>query len=142
MIKNEKQYKITKSRLKDFENSLKICKEDKYPDKILQKAMEDGIQSKIDDFKREIQEYEKLRDKKVNQLKLTSFRDLPEILVQSRIAHGYNQKQFAKMLKMPEQQIQRYEIENYRRVSFETLMRICEKLNVDVTGGTKVKIAP
>ena len=140
MIKNEKQYKITKSRLKDFEKSLKICKEGKYPDKVIYKAMIDSLKSQMADLKKEIREYEKLKNKQVRNFDFKSIKDLPVILIQARISHGYTQKQFAKRLNMPEQQIQRYEAENFKRVSLETLMRICEKLKIDVTGNSKIKI--
>ncbi|MFQ5443812.1 MAG: helix-turn-helix domain-containing protein, partial [Nitrospinales bacterium] len=122
MIKNEKQYKITKSRLKDFEKSLKICKEGKYPDKVIYKAMIDSLKSQMADLKKEIRDYEKLKNKQVSQFDFKSIKDLPDILIQARISHGYTQKQFAKRLNMPEQQIQRYEAENFKRVSLETLM--------------------
>ncbi|MBI4383636.1 MAG: helix-turn-helix transcriptional regulator [Nitrospinae bacterium] len=119
---------------------MKICKEGTYPDKIIHKAMVEGIQSQMDDLEAEIRDYERLKGQKTPRLKISSLKELPDILVRSRIAHGYNQKQFAKMLDMPEQQIQRYEAENYRRVSFETLMRICQKLRVDIAEGSKVTI--
>ncbi len=140
MIKNEKQYKVTKSKLNDFARSLKVCKEGKYPDKIIHKAMIGAIKSQMDDLKKEITEYEKLKNKKIPKLDMASIKDLPDILIRSRIAHGYTQKQLAKKLKMPEQQIQRYESENYKRVSFETLMRVSEVLQVDLDKGAKARI--
>ncbi len=140
MIKNEKQYKITKSKLKDFERSLKVCREGKYSDPVIHKAMKDSLKSQMDDLKKEIREYEKLKNQKVPRIKISSFEQLPEALIRSRISHGYTQKQFAKKLKMPEQQIQRYEAENYRAVSFETLMKIAKALKIDLEKETSVKI--
>ncbi|MFQ5673447.1 MAG: helix-turn-helix domain-containing protein [Nitrospinales bacterium] len=140
MIKNEKQFKITQTWLKDFERSLKLCREEKFANATVHKAMIEGLKSKINDLKKEIREYQRLRDKKPTRLELPSIEDLPEILIQARISHGYTQKQFARKLKMPEQQIQRYEAENYRRVSLETLMRVCRELKVDVAKGSKVRI--
>ena len=138
MIKNEKQYKITKSKLKDFERSLKVCREGKFPDPVIHKAMKDAIKSQMDE--KEIREYEKLKDKKVPRIKISSFEQFPEALIRSRISHGYTQKQLAGKLKMPEQQIQRYEAENYRAVSFETLMRIAKALKIDLEKETSIKI--
>ena len=140
MIKNEKQYKITKSKLKDFERSLKVYREGKYSDPVIHKGMKDSLKSQMDDLKKEIREYEKLKNKKVPRIKITSFEQLPEALIRSRISHGYTQKQFAVKLKMPEQQIQRYEAENYRAVSFETLMKIAKTLKIDLEKETSVKI--
>ena len=140
MIKNEKQYKITKSKLKDFERSLKVCQEGKHPDPVIHKAMKDSLKSQMDDLKKEIREYEKLKNQKVPRIKISSFDQLPEALIRSRISHGYTQKRFAIKLKMPEQQIQRYEAENYRAVSFETLMKIAKVLKIDLEKETSVKI--
>ncbi|NIW78698.1 MAG: helix-turn-helix domain-containing protein, partial [Calditrichae bacterium] len=75
----------------------------------------------MEDLKKELRDYEKLKSQKIPRIKITSLEQLPEALIRSRISHGYTQKQFALKLKMPEQQIQRYEAENYRAVSFETL---------------------
>ncbi len=140
MIKNEKQYKITRTRLREFENSLKTCKEGKYPNPQIKKAVLGSLQVQINDFKKEVQEYEKIKNKKLPRFAIASFNDLPEVLIRSRISHGYTQKQLAKKLKMPEQQIQRYESENYQRVSFETLLRVCKELKVDLDKGTKVRV--
>lgn len=140
MIKNEKQYKITKSKLKDFEKSLKVCQKEEYPDQVIYKAMKDSLKSQMDDLKQEIREYEKLKNQKVPRIKISSFEQLPEALIRSRISHGFTQKQFAVKLKMPEQQIQRYEAENYRAVSFETLMKIAKALKIDLEKETSVKI--
>ncbi len=140
MIKNEKQYRITKSKLKDFERSLKVFQESKHPDPIIQKAMKDAVKSQMEDLKKELRDYEKLKSQKIPRIKITSLEQLPEALIRSRISHGYTQKQFALKLKMPEQQIQRYEAENYRAVSFETLMKIVKALQIDLEKETSVKI--
>nr|WP_282010382.1 helix-turn-helix domain-containing protein [Nitrospina watsonii] len=46
----------------------------------------------------------------------------------------------AQKLKMPEQQIQRYEAENYRAVIFETLIRIAKVLKIDLEKDAVVRI--
>jgi len=140
MIKNEKQFKITKGKLKDLERSLKVCREGKHPDKTIRKAMLGSIKSLMGDLEKEIKEYEKLKNKKVPTLKLESLSDLPDALVRSRISHGMTQKQLADKLGMPATQIQRYESENYRRVSFGTLLEISRTLNLDLDKGTKARI--
>ncbi len=140
MIKNEKQYKITKSKLKDLKRSLKVCKEGTFPDKIIYKAMVDSLKSLMADLKNEIQEYENLKNKKVPTLKISSLAELPDLLVRSRISHGWTQKQLAETLDMPAHQIQRYESESYRRVSFEALLNISRTLNLDLDKVSRVRI--
>ena len=140
MIKNEKQYKITKSKFKDLERSLKVCRESTFPDKTIHKAMADSLKSLMGDLEKEIQEYEDLKSKKVPTLKIGSLADLPDVLVRSRISQGLTQKQLAEKLGMPAQQIQRYESENYRRVSFGTILDISRTLNFDLDKGSKARI--
>ena len=140
MIKNEKQYKITKSKLKDLERSLKVCKEGTFPDKTIHKAMADSLKSLMGDLEKEIREYENLKSKKAPTLKIGSLADLPDVLVRSRISQGLTQKQLAVKLGMQAQQIQRYESENYRRVSFGTLLEISKTLNIDLDKGSKARI--
>ena len=140
MIKNEKQYKITKSKFKDLERSLKVCKEGTFPDKTIHKAMADSLKSLMGDLENEIREYENLKNKKAPTLKIGSLAVLPDVLVRSRISQGLTQKQLADKLGMPAQQIQRYESENYRRVSFGTLLDISKTLNFDLDKGSKARI--
>ncbi len=140
MIKNEKQYKITKSKLKDLERSLKVCREGTFPDKTIHKAMANSLKSLMGDLAKEIREYENLKSKKVPTLKIGSLADLPDVLIRSRISQGLTQKQLAEKLGMPAQQIQRYESENYRRVSFGTLLDISRTLNIDLDKGSKARI--
>ncbi len=133
------QYKITKAKLKDLERSLKVFREVKYPKKIDRKAM-DAIKSLMDDLEKEIREYEKLKNEKVPTLALESLKDLPDILVRCRISQGMTQKQLADKLGMPATQIQRYESEDYRRVSFGTLLHISHTLKFDLDKGTRARI--
>lgn len=140
MIKNEKQYKITKSKLKDLERSLKVCREGTFPTKTIHNAMADSLKSLMGDLEKEIREYENLKNNKVPTLKIKSLADLPNVLVRSRISQGLTQKQLAEKLEMPAQQIQRYESEDYRRVSFGTLLDISRTLNIDLDKGSKARI--
>lgn len=140
MIKNEKQYKISRGKLKDLERSLKVCVEGKHPDRKIRNAALGSIKSLMGDLAKEIKDYEKLKNKRVPALSLESLRDLPDVLVRSRISHGMTQKQLADKLGMPATQIQRYESENYQRASFATLLDISKTLKLDLDKGTKARI--
>jgi len=63
MIENEKQYKITKNELKKFKKSLKMLfKSDNsniHP--LLYQVQFDSIESQIQEFKKDIEEYKKLK---------------------------------------------------------------------------------
>ena len=55
------------------------------------------------------------------------------LLIVSRIARGWPQKELARRVFLPEQQIQRYEAERYRSISLAGLIRIGRALGVRVT---------
>ena len=123
-----------------MERSLKVCEEGALPDRTMHKAMVDSIKSLMDDLEKEIQEYENLKNKKVPTLEINSLADLPSLLVRSRISHGWTQKQLAEKLNMSAQQIQRYESEDFRRVSFDALINISRVLKLDLDKGARVRI--
>lgn len=132
MIKNEKQYGVTKNNLKKFQNALKVIIEStisKNP--LLLKLQVDSIQSQIDIFEEEIEMYEGLKRGIITNVS-RGFEDLCYGIIESRIAKGYNQKQFADLLKTSEQQVQKYESENYSNISLKRLQEIIICLDVGV----------
>ena len=63
MIKNEKQLKVTESKLKEFENSIVALKSKNSTD-LIDKIMISSMKSQIDSLKSEIIEYKKLKSSK------------------------------------------------------------------------------
>jgi HTH-type transcriptional regulator/antitoxin HipB len=53
---------------------------------------------------------------------------VPQDLIRARIASGLSQKELAKRLGMPEQQIQRYEAKEYESVSLARIAEIAKAL--------------
>jgi transcriptional regulator with XRE-family HTH domain len=132
MIKNEKQYGVTKNNLKKFQDAIKVIAESsssKNP--LLLKLQTDSLQSQIDIFEEEIAMYEGLKKGDIVNVS-RGFEDLSCGIIESRIARGYNQKQFAELLKTSEQQVQKYESENYSNISLKRLQEIVVVLEVDV----------
>jgi transcriptional regulator with XRE-family HTH domain len=132
MIKNEKQYGVTKNNLKKFQDAIRVISESsssKNP--LLLKLQIDSIQSQIDVFEEEIETYEGLKKGEITNVS-RGFKDLSYGIIESRIAKGYNQKQFAELLKTSEQQVQKYESENYSNISLKRLQEIVVCLDVDV----------
>lgn len=127
MIKNDKQLQITKNKLCDFENSfLELSKSD---NSILNDIMLDALSSQIETFKKEIDEYEKLKNEKPNIL-TSSFDNIPETLVKARIVLGMSQKELADKSGLQEQQIQRYESTNYSGANFDRIKLIANSLQI------------
>ena len=140
MIKNELQYKLTKSSAENFEKSLHWLRENPGAqdqlDPILAKAEEDGLQSMIDELREEIQEYERTKQGDVDMTSLTSVHMVPRTLIKARIARGLSQRQLAQLVGLKEQQIQRYESNDYSNVDLGRVQEIARALTGDASTGT------
>jgi DNA-binding Xre family transcriptional regulator len=136
MIKNERQYRITKAQAQEFERGLKEMREapadDKQLDPIIRQAMEDAMASQLSTLHRELGEYEALRSGECTVLDLASLDELPSALIRARIASGLSQKQLAERLGLKEQQIQRYEATEYAAANLERLQEISQALGIQV----------
>ncbi|MFO1124622.1 MAG: XRE family transcriptional regulator [Methylocystis sp.] len=69
----------------------------------------------------------------VTALKGRAGNDLGALLVAARVAKGWKQKELARRLFLPEQQIQRYEAERYRSISLSGLQRVARTLGIRLT---------
>ena len=132
MIKNERQYRITKAQTKKFERALDQLRRDidrrKKLHPLLQKAEEDALRSQLNDLRTQLKEYEELRSGEVSITPPEILEELPQNLIRARIASGLTQKELAQQLGIKEQQIQRYEATNYKTASLARLLEIIRAL--------------
>jgi transcriptional regulator with XRE-family HTH domain len=143
MIKNERQYRITKAQADKFAHALAALPTaaasaaengsgDGSVHPLLLQAQRDALQSQHDDLCRELAEYEALRSGKQTVLEVNSWAELPQALIRARIGAGLSQKDLAERLGLKEQQIQRYESTSYSGASFERLSEIIQALGLTV----------
>ncbi|HEY2727258.1 MAG TPA: hypothetical protein VGI61_08800 [Parafilimonas sp.] len=131
MIKNEKQYKISKKILSEvFEEINKIKAEKDY--NIKRRLVAESLEDFKEDIENEIRDYEKLKTSKQTILKERSLSDLPSIIIQYKIANHLTHKEFAKILGLKEQQLQRYEAESFKTVSFQNLINFLNLIDLDL----------
>ncbi len=136
MIKNERQYRITKAWVQKFTRTLAHL--DAHPDEgshlhpLLRKAERDGLASQVETLEGEIREYEALRDVPPPAFHLDSFDELPRTLIRARIATGLSQKELAGRLGLKEQQIQRYEATEYASASMARVSAVIQALGLKV----------
>ena len=136
MIKNERQYRITKGWVQKFTQTLAHM--DAHPEEgaqghpLLRKAERDGLASQIETLQQEVREYEALRDGPPSAFHLGSFDELPRALIQARIAAGLSQKELAGRLGLKEQQIQRYEATEYASASMARVSAVIQALGLTV----------
>lgn len=138
MIKNERQYQITKKQVARFSQALANLKrqpseaKDMHP--LIAQAQEDALRSQLGDLEEQLREYESLKASHFEADALNVVAELPTILIKARIAQGLRQKDLAARLNLKEQQIQRYEATDYATAS---LTRIKEVANILGAGRNK-----
>ena len=133
MIRNERQYIITKAQIKKFRKTLgEFNKQKSNAHQMLVKAQKEAMESELAVLENQVKEYEKLRSGKYKVLKGSSINDLPIEMIRARIALGLTQKQLAERVGLKEQQIQRYEETDYASASFSRLQEIIKALGLDI----------
>jgi ribosome-binding protein aMBF1 (putative translation factor) len=133
MIKNERQYLITKAQARKFKDAIEAF-DSKAPSAppLLVKAQRDALESQLAELDAQLREYEKLRTGKLRKLKKSTFQDLPTELIRARIARGLTQKDLARKLGLKEQQIQRYEETDYASASLNRVYEVIKALDIEV----------
>ena len=135
MIKNERQYRVTKTQAERFERTLTELRRgdreegDAHP--LIAKARDEAVSSQLSDLKAELREYESLKAGKFEMDKLRVVSDLPTMLIRARIARGLSQKDLAERIGLKEQQIQRYEATDYASASLSRIREVVSGLNID-----------
>ena len=132
MIKNERQYRITKTQAGRFKQAIAHAKAEPNPatHPRLRKAELDGLRSQLEDLRRDLRAYEELRSGKRRAVPLDSIEELPKMLIQARIAAGLSHEELAAKLGLKPQQIQRYEATNYQSASLGRVNAIVRALGV------------
>ena len=136
MILNERQYGITKTKIKEFEQAKAKLSDSPVPEnrneQLRHQTYLNTINNQLEVFRREIKEYEELKRGDIKSLKLDSFEQLPEALIKARIIRGLTQNQLAEILQVKQQQVQRDETNKYASASFTKLLGIQKALNLEI----------
>ena len=133
MIKNEKQYRITRARAQRFEEALPALARQQRPANItprLWQAQRDAAESQLQELKALVEAYERLHLGKSKELVLEAVEDLPKTLIRARIASGMTQAGLAVRLGVKAQQVQRYEATEYGSASFARIRKVVQALGL------------
>ena len=136
MIKNERQYRITKSQAAKLEAALERLASPSgeaasVPPRLLQ-AQADALRSQLADLQAQLEAYDALRSHQQTAFSVDSFEDFPRVLIQARIAAGISQRELAERLGLKEQQIQRYEATEYTSASWSRVSEVIRALGLTV----------
>lgn len=84
------------------------------------------------DIIEEVLMYEKLKKEKNIFLKAGLISELPSLLTEYKIKAGLTQKEFAQKLGVKEQQLQRYEANSFKSVTFKNLLKYFNLLGLEI----------
>ncbi len=141
MIKNEKQYRITKAQARRFEEALAELARQERPSNIaprLWQTQRDAAESQLQELQEQIDAYERLHVGKSKDLVLEAVEDLPKTLIRARIASGMTQEGLAHRLGVKTQQIQRYEATEYESASFARVLKVVQALGLRMPKPTRL----
>lgn len=138
MISNERQYQITKKRIREFEQQIAELNqtplEEDQNEQLRRQLYLSNFNATLEELQEEAKEYEILKTGTVNHLEVNEFNRLPEMLIKARIIRGWTQEQLADKLGLKPQQIQRYESTFYESASFTRILEVVEALEIQITG--------
>lgn len=137
MIKNERQYRIAAAEAGRFEKAL-LARDREPPNGSdihprMWAAEAEAIAAQLSDLRAELAAYEALRSGAQKVFTISDIGQLPQALVEARIASGLTQKELAARLGLPEQAIQRYEATDYAGASIERLREIADAIPLELT---------
>ncbi|MCY4558104.1 MAG: helix-turn-helix transcriptional regulator [Chloroflexi bacterium] len=141
MIKNERQYRITRTQAERFTRTLEGLRS--RPERadgvhpVIAQAQVDAVSSQLADLEAELREYEAVRDGRFEVEALREAVNLPELLIKARIAQGLTQKELADRLGLKEQQIQRYEATDYAAAKWSRIREVAGELSKEVYGSAQ-----
>jgi len=137
MITNERQYRITSGQLEKLKvavNNFDIkTTTERTKSKILAKAELEALKSEFENLSLQMKEYEALKSGSVGTLKASTLQELPIILIKARITKGWSQRQLADAIGVKEQQIQRYEAEEYASANLHRLVEVAHALGLNIS---------
>jgi transcriptional regulator with XRE-family HTH domain len=135
MIKNEREFKISKSQVVRFREALDTLSTSSVDSEQGALAVEiqvEAMKSQLEELVAQVSAYEQLVTAPPKVISVDSLEGLPVALIQARIASGLTQKGLAEKLGLKEQQIQRYEATNYSGANLQRLVEISDALGVRV----------
>lgn len=144
MIKNDRQYRISKHHAQGLEHTLANLKERvpvKRSNTRVLKAQIDALHGELELLRSQLREYEALSSGAKPELEWRSLSDLPRLLIQARIAAGLTQADLAARLGLKEQQVQRYEGNEYAGASIRRLVEVSAALELSLPSGLHLSVS-
>ena len=137
LITNERQEREVSALIEQIDQALsseQVLQQivDGLPPEVLDKIRR-SLVAERQELIESVDAYRAAQNGAVAALKSRAGNDLGALLVAARVAKGWKQKDLARRLFLPEQQVQRYEAERYRSISLSGLLRVARTLGIRLT---------
>ena len=133
MIRSDKQHQTAKKQLVSLRKALAAGAHAKAPEAVIRAARGQTAELAAQ-IEKEIKDYERLQKTQAKELRIFSLHDLRVAPIRYRIAARMTIEGFARLVHVHSRQIARYESEDYQNVSWDTLLKILERLDVKIEG--------
>lgn len=132
MIKNEKQYKISKRKFRELRAQIDKITKDTEQNPLRNQLILASLNNTKTSIESDILLYESLKKKKEGTLKERLIAELPSIITEYKIVSGLTQKELSQMLGLKEQQLQRYEANGFKSVTFKNLLKFLDLIGLEI----------
>ena len=132
MIKNEKQYHITKEWVARFAATVKRLDEippDPTLDPAIVQLQKDATRSELEVLQGQVRDYEELQRRPFHPDELRCAEELPLLLIKARQAQQLTQQDLAALLGRPLEEIRHYEDTEYASATLETIQGVATVLS-------------
>jgi hypothetical protein len=134
VIKNERQYDVTRTQAQQFREALghlsRRLEEGDDNTRALRRIQRAGMESMLGTLEADLTEYDALRTGTIRSLRLESLDEVPEVLIKARIASGLTEQQLAERLGVLPDQVEQDEKTNYAAASFASIAAVAAALGL------------
>jgi len=132
MITNAREHRQAKGNLKAFEQALHTAREtEEGLERERYNLLQSGVEAQLEQLREEIREYEALRDGTKGTIE-AGFGDLGLLLILARNLRKMSQQELAEKLRIKQQQVQRYEANEYEQANYARLKEVAWGLGLTI----------
>ena len=133
MITSDRQYDAAKHQLARLAESLAAPTKANVPD-IIASVGRGQTEDLVAEIQRSIEEYEQLKNTRLEDIEIHSLEDLITTPIRYRIVARMSVDEFSRKVGVSARQIMRYESEGYQNITSNNLKKILKGLNIQVEG--------
>lgn len=130
MIHNERERLAAKDQLEYLRSELEKRSDGEHTE--VAHGVVSALRTQIAIVEEQLAEYEYLKEGLTKVFEADSLDEFGDLVTKARIARGWSQAELAKALEMEPQQIQRYEKNDWQKISLWRLQEIVEALGLDI----------